>query len=408
MTSTPATTTAFPEFRPGDADFYQADPDAAFARLRAEDPLHWYEPARFWCITRHADVQEVGRRPRLFCSSRGTQLFEVLNGGPTGPGNASALPENIIRMDPPKHNVHRKLVMGSFTPARIAAMEPLVRAIAKRSLDAIDPSTTVDLVEQVAVPTPMFVIAEMLGVPEEDYAAFRRWSDAIVEAGAGIISPETATAVGELINYIAEVAQERRRAPKDDLISLLLAAEVEGEKLTDPEVGMFCMTLLVAGNETTRNLVSGGALALMRNPEQHEALIAEPALLQNAVEEMLRYVSPIRNFARCATQDTELHGRQVRKGDYLVFFYSSANRDEEVFGADADAFDIRREKAPRHIAFGFGEHLCLGASLARLEARVMFEELLARWPRFSLAGEPEPLMSSLMNGLVHLPVTLAP
>jgi cytochrome P450 len=331
----------------------------------------------------------------------------VLQGGPQA-ADRSDVPENIIRMDPPRHNVHRKLVMGSFTPARIAAMEPFVRAIAKRSLDAIDPRGPVDFVEQVAVPTPMFVIADMLGVPEEDYSHFRRWSDAIVEAGAGVVGPETASAMGELITYIAQVAQERRRAPKDDLISLLLAADVEGEKLTDGEVGMFCLTLLVAGNETTRNLVSGGALALMRNPDQQEALIADPALLANAVEEMLRYVSPIRNFARIATQDTELHGRQVRKDDYLVFFYSSANRDEEVFGPDADSFDICRETARRHIAFGFGEHLCLGASLARLEGRVMFEELFARWPHFALAGDPEPLMSSLMNGYVHMPVTLEP
>lgn len=395
------------DFQPEDPAFYQRDPDAAFARLRAEDRLHWHDPGRFWCVTSHADLQEVSRRPRLFCSSRGTQLFEVLRQTPVMPEH-SDVPPNIIRMDPPVHNIHRKLVMGSFTPARIAAMEPLVREIARRSLDAIDPSSPVDFMEQIAVPMPMFVIANMLGVPEEDYADFRRWSDAIVEAGAGVMRPDTASAVGELIAYIAQVAVERRRAPKDDLISLLVAAEADGEKLTDPEIGMFCMTLLVAGNETTRNLVSGGALALMRHPEQREALLADPALLTNALEEMLRYVSPIRNFVRNATQDTELHGSQVREGDYLVFFYSSANRDEKVFGPDADAFNIHRKTARRHVAFGFGEHLCLGASLARLEGRVMFEELFARWPRFELAGEPEPLMSNLMNGFVHMPVALEP
>ena len=326
------------DFQPEDPAFYQRDPDAAFARLRAEDRLHWHPPGRFWCVTSHADLQEVSRRPRLFCSSRGTQLFEVLPQTPLMPEH-SDVPPNIIRMDPPVHNIHRKLVMGSFTPARIAAMEPLVRKIARRSLDAIDPRSPVDFMAQRAVPMPMVVIANMLG---------------------------------------------------------------------GPEIGMFCMTLLVAGNETTRNLVSGGALALMRHPEQREALLADPALLTNALEEMLRYVSPIRNFVRNATQDTKLHGSQVREGDYLVFFYSSANRDEKVFGPDADAFNIHRKTARRHVAFGFGEHLCLGASLARLEGRVMFEELFARWPRFELAGEPEPLMSNLMNGFVHIPVTLEP
>jgi cytochrome P450 len=320
----------------------------------------------------------------------------------------SSTAPNIIRMDPPTHNIHRKLVMESFTPRRVAAMEPLVRAIARRSLDAIEPSEPVDFIEAVAVPMPMFVIANMLGVPEADYVKFRTWSDAIVEAGGGVITPETGAAVGELVSYIAGVAAERRKDPQDDLISLLIAAEVDGAKLTEAELGMFCLTLLVAGNETTRNLVAGGSLALMRNPDQREALLADPSLLPHAIEEMLRYVTPVRNFARRATQDTELRGQKIRKDDYLVLFYSAANRDEAVFGPDADAFDIRRESAHRHVAFGFGEHLCLGASLARLEGRVMFEELLARWPRFALAGDPVPLPSNLMNGFVHMPVALEP
>jgi cytochrome P450 len=402
---------ALPEFHPEDPAFYQRDPDKTFARLRAEDPLHWHETEHFWCVTRHADVHEVSRRPRLFSSAQGTQLFEVLQHGKQSEEMREAMSStapNIIRMDPPTHNIHRKLVMESFTPRRVAAMEPLVRAIARRSLDAIEPSEPVDFIEAVAVPMPMFVIANMLGVPEADYVKFRTWSDAIVEAGGGVITPETGAAVGELVSYIAGVAAERRKDPQDDLISLLIAAEVDGAKLTEAELGMFCLTLLVAGNETTRNLVAGGSLALMRNPDQREALLADPSLLPHAIEEMLRYVTPVRNFARRATQDTELRGQKIRKDDYLVLFYSAANRDEAVFGPDADAFDIRRESAHRHVAFGFGEHLCLGASLARLEGRVMFEELLARWPRFALAGDPVPLPSNLMNGFVHMPVALEP
>ncbi len=398
-------------FHPEDPAFYQDDPNAAFARIRAADPLHWYEAGSFWCVTKYADIQEVSRRPRLFSSARGTQLFQVLQHGEHSPeveeGLARSAP-NIIQMDPPSHNVHRKLVMESFTPRRIAAMEPLVREIAKRSLDAVDASSPVEFIEEVAIPMAMLVIANMLGVPQKDYTKFRRWSDTMVEAGGGTISAKTATVVSELVSYISGVADERRRDPQDDLISLLLAAEVDGHRLTDGELGMFGLTLLVAGNETTRNLVSGGALALMRNPDQREALLADPSLLPNAVEEMLRYVSPVRNFARCATQDTELRGKKIREGDYLVLFYGSANRDEEVFGRDSDAFDVRRATARRQIAFGFGEHLCLGASLARLEGRVMFEELLARWPRFELAGEPEPLLSSLMNAFVRMPVVLDP
>lgn len=401
-------------FTPETPEFYQGDPDAAFRHLRAEDPLHWYEPCRFWCVTRYADIQAVSQRPRLFCSERGTQLFEAVRRGQgVEPfGGAGGNPEygtaTIIRMDPPRHNRHRKLVMGSFTPRRIAALEPRVRAIARRSLDAIDPSQTVDFVEQAAIPLPMIVIAELLGVPAEDLDDFRRWSDAMIAAGGGELTPATAAVVGELVRYMLAVAEERRRRAREDLVSLLVRAEIGGERLTDAEIGMFSLTLLVAGNETTRNLLAGGALALARSPAQREKLLADPALLPNAVEEMLRYVTPVRNFVRTATAETTLRGRTVRPGDALVLFYGSANRDEEVFGPDAHAFDVTRPSARRHLAFGFGEHLCLGASLARLEARVFFEELLARWPRYELAGEPRPLLSSLMNGWERMPVALAP
>jgi len=404
-------------FAPETPEFYQRDADRAFRQLRVQDPLYWYEPCQFWAVTKYADVQDVSQRPRRFSSEQGTQLFEAVRrsrGEPllgTGSGAMSAMAASaptIIRMDPPRHNRHRKLVMGAFTPRRIAALEPRIREIAKRSLDAIDVRGPVDFVEQVAIPMPMFVIAEMLGVSSDNYGDFRRWSDAMVEAGGGDVGAKTAATIAELLQYVVRIAEQRRREPQDDLVSILAEAEVEGERLTDGEIGMFCMTLLVAGNETTRNLVSGGGLLLMRHPEQREKLLADPGLLPNAIEEMLRFVSPVRNFARVATEATLLRGKQIRAGDMLVLFYGSANRDEEVFGADSDAFDVTRAAARRQIAFGFGEHLCLGASLARLEARVMFEELFARWPRFALAGEPTPLPSILMNGLVHMPVVLEP
>ena len=398
-------------FQPEQAAWYQDDPHAAFRELRREDPVHWYEPGGFWCLTRHADVQYVSQHPKLFASSRGTQLFEAL---PSRRGElmgrmdqmGAGLAPSIIRMDPPEHNVHRKLVIGAFTPARVDEMEPWIREIARQSLDAIDPTGPVDLVEQIAVPMPMLVIAQLLGVPRSDAEAFRRWSDAVVELGAGQNSQESVGAMGAFMAYLAGVIAERRRAPKDDLISRLLAADVEGRRLGDAELGMFAVTLLVAGNETTRNLISGGAQALSQHPDQRDALAADPSGIRNAVEEMLRWVSPVRNFLRTANQDTELHGRRIRADDFVALFYASANRDETVFGPDADVFDVRRPDARRHIAFGFGEHLCLGAPLARLEARVMFEELLGRWPHFTLAGEPTPLPSSLMQSYAHMPVAL--
>lgn len=402
-----------PGFAPETVDFYLGDPDPAFAALRREDPVHWYEEGVFWCITRHADVQDVGRRPRDFCSSRGTQIFQAALDHRRG----DAIPEematsdlgsapNIIMMDPPQHNRMRKLVIGAFTPRAAGHLEPRIREIARETLAAVPRGEVVNFVDDLAVPLPMLVIAEMLGVPREDHPDFRRWSDQMIRAGAGIFDEESRRMLPELFAYLAERVTERRDAPRDDVLSLLLRAEIDGDALSDPEVVMFLMTLLVAGNETTRNLISGGMKLLFENPDQRARLAASPELLPNAIEEMLRLVSPVRNFCRSATRDVELRGRTIREGDWLAMFYASANRDEEVFGEDSHAFRIDRPNAKQHVAFGFGEHLCLGASLARLEARVMFEELLPLLPEIEPAGPVEPLPSSLMNGLVRMPVVL--
>jgi len=391
-------------FAPDRVDFYLGDPHADFRRLRAEDPLHWYAEGPFWCATRHAEVSEISRRPRTFSSAHGTQIFEVAR---RVAGEWSGIEENapsIIRMDPPAHNRHRKLVINAFTPRMIAALEPRVRAIARESVAAIRPGEPFDFVETIAIPLPMFVIADLLGVPSSDYENFRRWSDAMIEAGSSGPSPESLATAAELFVYMIAKATERRRAPREDVLSKLALAELDGERLDDPELGSFCLTLLVAGNETTRNLISGGMHALLADRVQWQKLCASPSLLPNAVEEMLRFVSPIQSFVRRIEHDTVLADRKLRAGEYVALLYGSANRDEAVFGADADRLDVARPSARRHLAFGFGEHLCLGASLARLEARVMFEELIARGPGFSLAGAVRKLASTLVNGIVEMPV----
>jgi cytochrome P450 len=393
------------DFAPDRIEFHLGDPHAAYRRLRVEDPLHWYGDGPFWCVLRHAEVSEVSRRPRTFSSAQGTQMFEIPR---RLAGKTLAMEDapSIIRMDPPAHNRHRKLVMGAFKPRTIAALEPRVRALARESVTAIRPGEPFEFVEQIAVPLPMFLIAELLGVPKSDYDAFRRWSDVMIEAGSSGPNEASMAAVTELFAYMVAQAAERRRAPRQDLLSRIALAELDGERLSDAEIGVFCMTLLVAGNETTRNLIAGGMRALLEHRAQWEKLCANPALLPNAVEEMLRFVTPIQHFARRVLHDTELAGRKLRAGEYVVMFYGSANRDEAVFGPDAERFEVTRPDADRHLAFGFGEHLCLGASLARLEARVMFEELLARGPAFALAGEPRPLASILVNGVVEMPVVL--
>ncbi len=387
-------------FAPDLPEFYLGDPHAAFRRLRREDPLPWYPGSGgAWCVLKHADVMAVSRDPQRFTSTRGIQI------GITAEARPEMMPPTILEMDPPEHNQHRKLVIRAFTPGSTKQQETTIRAIARECIDAIDPGSVADLVESLAVPLPMFVIAEMLGVPRSDRPRFKHWSDSLIQAGGGQRTPATDASLGEMLGYFAAVLADRRRAPKDDLVSTLAFAEIEGEQLADPQILMFCITLLAAGNETTRNLISGGSLLLGRHPEQRERLLASPALLPNAVEEMLRWWTPVQSFTRVAVGDTELRGKQIRSGDVVLLLYASANRDEEVWGDDADRFDVARDHAKkRHLAFGFGEHLCLGAPLARMEARVLFEELLARFPHFELAGEPEMLHSRLMHGIEHLPV----
>lgn len=392
------------DFAPDQVEFYLGDPHAAFRRLRAEDPLHWYDAGPFWCATRMAELTEISRRPRTFSSAHGTQLFEIpLRLAGRGLGMDEAVP-SIIRMDPPAHNRHRKLVIGAFTPRSVAALEPRIREIARESLASIRAGEAFDFVERAAMPLPMLVIAELLGVPSSDYDTFRRWSDVMIEAGSSGPRPETIGTLIELFQYVLGKAAERRSVARDDVLSHLVRVELDGERLSDAEIGAFCMTLLVAGNETTRNLIAGGMRLLLQHPAQWEKLCADPALVPNAVEEMLRHVSPIQNFVRRVQHDVELAGQRLRAGDYVALFYGSANRDESVFGPDADAFDVLRPNAGRHVAFGFGEHLCLGASLARLEARVLFEEIAARGMRLGFAGPVEALRSTLVNGVARMPV----
>jgi cytochrome P450 len=390
-----------PDYALDDPGFYLDDVDAAYRRLRAEAPVYWCARAGFWALAKHADVQYVSRNPQLFCSGRG-----ILVKDPMRDGTMPEQPPSIIYMDQPAHLRYRRLVSKAFTPRMVQTLEPRVRAFARQSVDAIAPGVPLDFVEHVAVPLPLLVIAEMLGVPAEDRARFKQWSDIII-TGADLGPAAAMSTVQELFAYFFEQLEARRRAPRDDLVSALALAEVDGERLADDEVLMFCMTLLVAGNETTRNLISGGGRALMQFPDQRRTLAADSALLPRAVDEMLRWVTPVKTFARTATQDTTIRGQRIAAGDYVVLLYASANRDEAVWGPTADRFDVTRAPDPGHLAFGIGPHSCLGAHLATLEARVLFEELLARFPDFEPAGEPEPLRSTVMNGIVRMPVVFS-
>lgn len=382
-----------------DPEFYLGDVQAVYRRLRAEAPVYWSEAAGLWALTKYADIQRVSKDPATFCSSRG-----VIVNDPLRLAGDLPTPPSIIHMDPPAHNRYRKLVSGAFTPRAVAMLEPRIRELVRETLAAAPANGSFDFVEHVAVPVPLLVIAEMLGVPPGDRDTFRRWSDAVIAGADADAASAMMGEIAELFAYFQEMLGRRRAEPRADLISALATGVVDGDRLSDEEILMFCMTLLVAGNETTRNLVAGGTRTLLEHPDELARLRRDPALLPGAIEEMLRWVSPIRCFIRTATRDTEIRGTAIPEGAVVALFYASGNRDEEVFGPTAGEFRIDRSLEPAHLAFGFGEHFCLGASLARLEARLMFEGILGRWSRLEIAGPVDVLPSTLMNGLVRLPV----
>jgi cholest-4-en-3-one 26-monooxygenase len=317
----------------------------------------------------------------------------------------------MLNMDPPQHSMHRKIVATGFTPAMIRKLEPHVRDIATNIIDSVASRGSCDFVTEVAAELPLQVIAEMVGVPHEERHKIFDWSNRLI----GFDDPELSTsqedggqAAAQLFMYAHELAAQRRNEPRDDLVSLLVRAEVDGEVLSEPAFDAFFLLLVVAGNETTRNLISGAMQAFMEHPEQRQRLIDDPSQMTIAVEEMLRWVSPVMYFRRTAQRDTEIRGQKIREGEKVVMYYPSGNRDEDVFGNTAGTFDVTRSPNP-HIAFGGGgHHFCLGASLARLEIRVMFEELFRRLPDIQPAGPANRLRSNFINGIKHLPVQFAP
>ncbi len=387
-----------------DASLYAGDPHPTYRWLRAHAPVY-RDPSGMWVCSRYDDVVHVSKTPEVFCAGQGV-LPE------------SDAPVSIVCMDDPRHQRLRKLVNRGFTPRMVGLLEPRIRELAARLVDQVAGRGACDLVRDVAVPLPLYIIAEMLGIRREDFDRFHEWSDRLIAVAGHYHDPEkladSSAAYVEYGTYLKDVFEARRRAPRDDLVSILVAAQQEGmlaedeEAMENDEIVMFMTLLLVAGNETTRNAISGGMLALMEHPEERERLRAHPELLDRAVEEVLRWVSPIICFRRTATQDTEIRGQPIRAGERVLMLYQSANRDEAVF-ADADRFDVGRDPNP-HVAFGIGTHFCLGANLARAELRIMLQELLERLPDMRVApgAAPERVASTLVAGIASLPVVFTP
>jgi cytochrome P450 len=314
---------------------------------------------------------------------------------------------SILHMDPPEHAAFRGLVNRRFTPRAMSGLAESIRRTASTLLDGVDARSEIDFVAELAAPFPLTVIAELLGIDESDREDFRGWSDAAIES-PDLPPDETMTALGQLSGFIVEHIRSKRDHPGEDLVSLLVGSDIDGCPLTKEELFMFLLTLLVAGNETTRTLLSGTAVVLHEHPDQRAALASDVSMVPGGVEECLRWVTPVHAFCRTATEDTVVADVPIAAGDYLCMLYASGNRDERIFGEDAARFDVRRPANPMHVAFGFGEHVCLGASLARLEARIFVEELLERFPRYEVAGTAERVRSTTVAGIRSLPVVLAP
>jgi len=386
-----------------DCRLYQADPYPTYRWLRANAPVYRDEASNLWVLSKYEDVFAVSKNPETFSAAQG-----VL------PESDSII--SMICMDDPRHQRLRKLVNRGFTPRMVGLLQEKIRVLAGRLAEGVAGRGEVDLVSELAVPMPLWIIAEMLGIREEDFERFHDWSDRLINVAGNYDDPvkmnDAVTAYTEYGEYLKDVFEDRRRQPREDLVSILVAAQQEGvlaedeESMENDEIVMFMTLLLVAGNETTRNAISGGMLALMQDREQFDLLRARPELLDPAVEEILRWVSPIICFRRTATRDTEIRGQRIAAGDRVLLLYQSANRDEDAWEGP-DRFDVTRSPNP-HLAFGIGPHFCLGANLARAELRAMVRELVTRYPRMRpVPGtEPRRAASTLVAGIEHLPVEL--
>jgi cytochrome P450 family 142 subfamily A polypeptide 1 len=387
------------EFDLLDGRWYASQPYDDWAWMREHAPAYWDARNQVWAFTRYADVLAIEKDPATFSSHR----------APRPHGHHLPM---MISMDEPEHSRRRKLVSRGFTPRRVRDHEATIRRICTGIVDRVAPKGECDFVWDIAAPLPLLLIADMLGFPPESYDDLLRWSDDLIRATTIDPTPEVAQAGMEAMVEFREfqlgvIADRRAKPPADDLVSILCYAEIDGERLDDESIINESLLILIGGDETSRHVMTDGMLALLAHPDQYAILRDDSSAIEVGVEELLRWVSPIKNMSRTVTRETERHGQTMHEGDQVILMYPSANRDATVFD-DPDRFDVRRDPNP-HLAFGFGPHFCMGASLARLELKVMFSELLQRLPDLHLAGDPLPRRTSnFISGPEAMPVAFTP
>jgi cholest-4-en-3-one 26-monooxygenase len=383
-------------------------PHAEWTWLRKNKPVAWIEHPNtdpFWAITKHADIIQIAKQPRLFSIVKRLLVFV-----PDTPQEPDPVPpfRHLLNMDPPEHGDYRSIVSRRFTPRAVRDLQAGIERIARDVMDSVMDRNECDFVIDISSKIPVAVIAELLGAPREDWDQLFRWTNEIIGGG----DPEFQQGTGPdetfdrarmgVFQYFSDLIAERQKHPTGDITSIVANSSVNGVQMPTFEMLSYFLLLVVAGNETTRNATTGGLQAFIDYPDQWQRLRKDPTLLKPAIEEIVRWVTPVIQFARTATADTEIRGQKIKEGESVCLFYPSANRDEEVF-TDPFKFDIGRNPNP-HLAFGIGEHFCLGANLARLELEVIFRELVKRLEYVESAGPMERLRSSFVGGIKHMPI----
>tara|TARA_X000000368_G_scaffold416957_1_gene412068 strand:+ start:557 stop:1795 length:1239 start_codon:yes stop_codon:yes gene_type:complete len=393
--------------------FINGQPFDLFKRLRKEAPIYWHEESLdfepgFWALTKHEDIVRVSKDPLTFSSAVGGHLMSMGDPEVVDPTAVAAIVGNMIGMDPPDHQIYRKMVAPSFTPKAIKALEVDMRAKIRELLENVEDKGEFNFVTEISEQLPLWVLCEMMGIPESERPKIRDLVNNLTDAS---IQQDPNNSFQIWVNYMElfkmgrDMIEERRRNPTDDLMSVVANTKVEGGELPPELLDGFFLLMVIAGNETTRNTLTGGLMALTENPEEREKLLKDPSLISNATDEMLRWVTSVIYFRRTATKDTNIRGQDIKAGDKVVMWYGSANRDEDVF-TDGDLFKVDRVNAKKHLAFGAGEHLCLGNRLGHMQIRILFEEILSRYPNIHSTSDPVRIPSNFLAGISELKVSL--